>query len=37
MIFSENSGCIILDELNAQDIDNEIDWKIAELKYSLKN
>jgi N-acylneuraminate cytidylyltransferase len=37
MIFSENSGCIVLDELNAQDIDNEIDWKIAELKYSLKN
>lgn len=34
-LFTKNSGCIILDELNAHDIDNEIDWKIAELKYSL--
>jgi pseudaminic acid cytidylyltransferase len=34
-LFTNNSGCIILDELNAHDIDNEIDWKIAELKYSL--
>jgi N-acylneuraminate cytidylyltransferase len=35
-LFTNNSGCIILDELDAHDIDNEIDWKIAELKYSLK-
>ena len=34
-MFTNNSGCIILNELNAHDIDNEIDWKIAELKYSL--
>ena len=36
LIFSDNSGSIILDELHAQDIDNEIDWEIAEIKYSLK-
>jgi len=36
-LFTNNSGCMILDELEAHDIDNEIDWKIAELKYSLKN
>jgi N-acylneuraminate cytidylyltransferase len=36
-IYTENSGCIIIDELNAHDIDNEIDWQIAELKYKLLN
>lgn len=35
IIFTENSGGIELSELEAQDIDNEIDWKIAELKYEL--
>jgi pseudaminic acid cytidylyltransferase len=34
-LYSNNSGFIILDELCVQDIDNEIDWKLAELKYSL--
>lgn len=34
-IFSDHSGSIILDELHAQDIDNEMDWKMAEMKYSL--
>jgi pseudaminic acid cytidylyltransferase len=34
-IYSDFSGCIILDELSAHDIDTEIDWKIAELKYKL--
>jgi N-acylneuraminate cytidylyltransferase len=33
--FTNNSGCIIIDELHAHDIDNEIDWQIAEIKYSL--
>jgi N-acylneuraminate cytidylyltransferase len=33
--FSNNSGFITLDEMSAQDIDTEIDWKIAEIKYSL--
>ena len=35
IIYSNNSGCIVLDELNAHDIDNEIDWEIAEMKYKL--
>lgn len=35
-LFTDNSGVIILDELEVQDIDNEIDWKLAELKYQLK-
>jgi pseudaminic acid cytidylyltransferase len=34
-LFTDNSGAIILNELQVQDIDNEMDWKIAELKYSL--
>jgi len=33
--FSNNAGFIILDEMHAQDIDNEIDWDLAEIKYSL--
>jgi len=36
-MFTENSGGIIISELHAQDIDNEIDWKLAELKYKLVN
>ena len=34
-LFSNNSGFIIIDEMSVQDIDNEMDWKLAELKYSL--
>jgi pseudaminic acid cytidylyltransferase len=34
-IYTNYSGSIIIDELYAQDIDNEIDWQIAELKYKL--
>ena len=34
-VFTNNSGSILLDELHVQDIDNETDWKLAELKYSL--
>uniref|UniRef100_UPI0040470EB4 pseudaminic acid cytidylyltransferase n=1 Tax=Algoriphagus sp. TaxID=1872435 RepID=UPI0040470EB4 len=36
-IYTNNSGCIILDELHAQDIDNNIDWELAQLKYKLIN
>jgi len=36
-IYSENSGSIILSELKAQDIDNLIDWELAQLKYKLIN
>jgi N-acylneuraminate cytidylyltransferase len=35
ILFTNNSGSIILDETEAHDIDNEIDWKITEIKYSL--
>jgi N-acylneuraminate cytidylyltransferase len=34
-LYSSNSGCIVLDEMSVQDIDNETDWTLAELKYSL--
>ena len=34
-LFSRNSGFIIIDEMHAQDIDNQIDWDFAEIKYSL--
>ncbi len=33
-IWTDNTGCIILNELEAHDIDNEEDWKAAEFKYS---
>ena len=34
-MFSENSGAVILNEIQVQDIDNETDWKMAELKHSV--
>jgi len=34
-LWTNNSGIIEIDELLAQDIDNETDWKLAELKYQL--
>jgi len=34
-VFSSNTGSIILNELEAQDIDTKTDWKIAEIKYEL--
>jgi N-acylneuraminate cytidylyltransferase len=34
-IFTSNSGSIVLNELQVQDIDTETDWKIAELKHAL--
>ncbi|WP_369765660.1 pseudaminic acid cytidylyltransferase [Flavobacterium sp. WC2429] len=34
-ILTENTGSIEISELEGQDIDNEIDWKLAELKYEL--
>jgi N-acylneuraminate cytidylyltransferase len=33
--FANNQGCIILDQIEAQDIDNPSDWIMAELKYKL--
>lgn len=34
-IISPNTGSIIITEMEAQDIDTETDWKLAELKYEL--
>ena len=36
-IFSKSSFPIITNEMNCQDIDNLTDWKIAELKFKIKN
>lgn len=34
-LFAENSGAIILSEMEAHDIDTPEDWKIAEMKYKI--
>ncbi len=34
-ILSKNTGAILITELEAQDIDNVTDWKLAEIKYRL--
>ena len=34
---TDNTKCIILPAMQAQDIDNEEDWKLAEMKYKLAN
>ena len=34
-IITANTGSIVITELEGQDIDNEVDWKLAELKYEL--
>ena len=34
-LITDNTGGIIVDELEVQDIDNETDWKLAEIKYKL--
>lgn len=34
-LFGENVGVLEISELMAQDIDNEEDWKLAEIKFSL--
>jgi len=36
-IWTDNTGIVLINELEAQDIDTEIDWKLAELKYRLIN
>ena len=36
-LLTDNTGAIIISEMEGQDIDNEIDWKLAELKYQLIN
>lgn len=34
-LITKNTGAIVITELEGQDIDNEIDWKLAEMKYEL--
>ncbi|MCL4149606.1 UNVERIFIED_CONTAM: hypothetical protein GTU68_029928 [Idotea baltica] len=34
-LLTRNSGAIVISQLEAQDIDSETDWKLAELKYKL--
>lgn len=34
-IVTDNTGSIVITEMEGQDIDNEVDWKLAELKYEL--
>jgi|SaaInlStandDraft_1057018.scaffolds.fasta_scaffold42295_2 pseudaminic acid cytidylyltransferase len=34
-LFTKNSGAIVISELEAQDIDTETDWKLAEIKFKL--
>lgn len=36
-IYTKDSGVVELDELTVQDIDTDLDWKLAELKYKLLN
>ena len=33
--WGENTGAMILNELEVQDLDTEIDWQLAEMKYQL--
>ena len=35
-LWTNNTGFIIVDEINTQDIDDEMDWKLAEIKYKNK-
>ncbi|MCW3807464.1 pseudaminic acid cytidylyltransferase [Plebeiibacterium marinum] len=37
VLFTKNASSVILPELMVQDIDTEVDWQIAELKYKLVN
>ena len=34
-LISTNSGCIVVSEIEGQDIDNPSDWKLAELKHEI--
>lgn len=36
-LWTENSGVVVYDETEVQDIDNEIDWKLAEVKFRFNN
>lgn len=34
-IWTDNTDTVLLSETEVQDIDNEVDWKLAEIKYNL--
>ena len=34
-LYSDNSGVIVLSQMEVQDIDTEVDWRLAELKFKL--
>lgn len=34
-VITDNTGSIVISEMEAQDVDTELDWKLAELKYGL--
>ena len=36
-LWTDNTGAIVINPLEAQDIDNLDDWLIAELKYKMMN
>ena len=36
-VVPENTTAVILDEMEVQDIDNETDWKLAELKWRMRS
>src|SRR5690606_35130109 len=36
-IYTDDTSCIILSEYEVQDIDTDMDWEIAELKYQLRH
>ena len=36
-LFMKNSGALVISQMQAQDIDTETDWKLAEIKYSLRD
>lgn len=36
-LLTSRTGSIVFDEIRVQDIDNEIDWQLAEIKYKLFN
>jgi N-acylneuraminate cytidylyltransferase len=34
-LLTDNTSCVEISDLQAQDVDNESDWQMAELKYRL--
>jgi CMP-N-acetylneuraminic acid synthetase len=34
-LYTKHSGAVVLSDMKAQDIDREIDWEMAKLKYNI--